>query len=822
MVGGTAQAVRVLLVEDNDSDAMIARAAIEKAIRGTCEVVRAATLEAGLAVLASSPVDLVTLDLNLPDSRGIDTLKRVRAAADCPIVVITVSDRPGLDAEALEHGAFEILHKSKLGSDAIVRLLRLAEERRRAQVSLDRTSSRLELALAASRACTWDYEIASREIVLSQSWAEMIGARPGATRTTFDALLGLVHPDDLPPLRAALVDVVKGRRNEYAVEHRVRHASGDWRWIGSRGKVVQRDARGRALRMVGSNIDITERKTAEAQVRESEARFRVLSELSSDWFWEQDEQFRFVAVSDSAQAHVVEAASHLGRTRWELPVAGLSEEQWAQHRAALEAHLPFRDFEFQLVTRHGEKVWVSVSGTPIFDEQGRFSGYRGVGSNVTARKRSEEQLLRLAQFDAVTGLANRGLLLDRLAQAIAQARRHGRGAGVLFIDLDNFKLVNDSYGHSVGDQLLAQVAVRLKDCVRPDDTVGRLGGDEFAVVIADLKGAEDAGLVARKIIAAFAAAFALEGAEAFVTVSVGVAAFPHDGEDAATLLKCADTAMYRAKQTSRNAFCFFSTDMNQRAASMLQLHNDLRRAVDRGEFRLHYQPKVRLSSGALVGMEALLRWQHPERGLVSPLEFIPALEDTGLILPVGDWVIEEARSQITRWVGAGLEPVPIAINLSARQFRRHNLDQVICSLLAEQSIPVNLLELEITESSLMEDPQDAVRQLQALREAGLTISVDDFGTGYSSLSYLTRLPLSTLKIDRSFVNAAIIEPSSAAIVRMVIDMARNLGFNVVAEGIETDRHVQFLTRQGCEQGQGYHFGKPAPSEVIAQRLKRRE
>jgi EAL domain-containing protein (putative c-di-GMP-specific phosphodiesterase class I) len=341
------------------------------------------------------------------------------------------------------------------------------------------------------------------------------------------------------------------------------------------------------------------------------------------------------------------------------------------------------------------------------------------------------------------------------------------------------------------------------------------------VVIADLARPDDAAIVAQKILDSFASPFDLDGHETFITASIGVATYPSDGGDAEALLKCADVAMYRAKESSRNAFCFYTAEMNARATSKLRLNTDLRRALERREFLLHYQPKVDLATGNMIGMEALLRWQHPERGMVSPLEFIPALEESGLILAVGDWVVAEACRQMRDWSHAGLEPAPVAVNLSARQFRRRDLDQVIRRLLAEHSLPPALLELEITESSLMEDPKDAIRQLQVLREAGFRISVDDFGTGYSSLSYLTRLPLSTLKIDRTFVSAAITEPGSAAIVKMVIDMAQRLNFDVVAEGIETDRHVQFLREHGCAQGQGYHFGRPIPASVMAPRMKRR-
>ena len=354
--------------------------------------------------------------------------------------------------------------------------------------------------------------------------------------------------------------------------------------------------------------------------------------------------------------------------------------------------------------------------------------------------------------------------------------------------------------------------------MRPGDTVGRISGDEFAVVLADLAHADDAALVAQKMLDALARAYQLAGSETFISASIGIAVCPGDGVDAQDLLRNADMAMYRAKESTRNAYCFFTPEMNQRASARMQLNNDLRHAIERREFVLHYQPKVDLVSGRMRGMEALLRWNHPARGLVPPLEFVPALEESGLILPVGEWVLEEACAQIGRWQAEGLAPVPVAINLSAKQFRRRDLDAVISRALAAAGVPSALLELEITESCLMEEPEQAVRLLDSLRRAGVRISVDDFGTGYSSLSYLTRLPLSALKIDRSFVRDAVTNPEAASIVRAVIDMAHNLRFTVIAEGVETEQQVAFLRQHACDQAQGFLYGRPAPAAQMRARL----
>jgi len=695
-----AATLRVLIVEDNAADAMVAQAAVARAANGPFATLRAGNAARALELLASDDVHLVLLDLNLPDSRGLDTLRRVRVATRAPLIVVTSEDTPGLDEAALEEGAYEILHKGRVDVEAIARLLRLAEGQRRTQRRLEAT------------------EQASRN---------------------------------------------KLRRNEL--------------------------------------------------------RFRGLTELASDWYWEQDDQYRFTYLSPGfAERTGVDPSRMLGRRRWDsenvIPVAGA----WKEHRATLEARQSFRGFVQVSVDADGSRQYIESNGMPDYDEAGNFTGYCGVSWNITARMEAERAIERMARFDPVTGLPNRNLIKERLEQAIAQAQQRGRGAGVLLLDLDRFKLINDSLGHQTGDALLAQVGLSLKDCVRREDTVGRLGGDEFVVVLADLARPEDAADVAGKILASFAAPFDLDEQETFITASIGVATFPQDGDDAEMLLQRADAAMGRVKESTRNAHCFFTEEMNARTAAKLQLNIDLRRALERAEYELYYQPKVRLADGVVVGLEALLRWRHPERGLVPPAEFVPTLEDTGMIVAVGDWVIGEACRQLQRWAGEGLTTVPIAVNVSPRQFERGDLQAAIERHLRANAVGPGLLELELTESCLMSDPEDAARQLQRLRDAGLRISVDDFGTGYSSLAYLTRLPLSALKIDRGFVDAAISDPHSAAIVRLVIDMALRLRFDVVAEGIETAEHVGFLRKHGCELGQGYLFGKPAPAREIAQRL----
>jgi diguanylate cyclase (GGDEF)-like protein/PAS domain S-box-containing protein len=482
-------------------------------------------------------------------------------------------------------------------------------------------------------------------------------------------------------------------------------------------------------------------------------------------------------------------------------------------------HEPYR-IDHRIVLGDGSVRFVQEQAEFSFGDDGKPARVIGTIVDVTERKLAEVRLAYLAHHDALTGLPNRTMLTERLEHSMAYAQRQNRFVAVLFIDLDRFKAINDTRGHAVGDELLRQVATRLRSVVRATDTVARSGGDEFIVVAGDVGSAGDVLSVAHSARAAFEAPFLLGDEEAFVSASVGVAVYPRDGVDVDTLIKNADAALYQAKDRGRDNIQYFTADLVESAARKSALEADMRRALERGEFLLYYQPLVGLRSGRQLGFEALLRWQHPTLGLVLPEEFIPLAEESGLIVPLGEWVLEAACTQHKQWELDGYDVGRVTVNISARQFQHRDLAATVEKVIAKTQIAPSALELELTETLLMNDVPNTVATLRTLRAMGVAISVDDFGTGYSSLGYLKNFPIDSLKIDRTFVRDITTDRYDEAIAAAIVALARSLGMNVIAEGVETPGQLAQLLRLGCDEGQGYHFGVPAPPEACMALLER--
>jgi diguanylate cyclase (GGDEF)-like protein/PAS domain S-box-containing protein len=476
------------------------------------------------------------------------------------------------------------------------------------------------------------------------------------------------------------------------------------------------------------------------------------------------------------------------------------------------------DMESRYLHKNGSVVWAVIASTLVRAKNGDPDHLVTIIQDVTERKRAQERAAYLAWFDLLTGLPNRHQLYDQLTQMLTQTQRAARLAACMIVKLDHFRDVNGIYGHAAGDLLLAEVAERLRSSVSGSDIVARLGGSEFALVLRDLVKADDAGPAAQKVIDALTPRFDLGGRQTYISANIGIAVYPGDGDDPKELLKNADAAMQRAKEQGRNTFCFYLPRMKERAEKRLELDVSVRGALERNEFLLHYQPKVDLATGAVSGLEALLRWHHPERGSTAPAEFVPILEETGLIAPVGEWVLQTVCEQIKIWQTRGIVVPPVAVNLSAQQFHRPDFDAQVGALITRSGVDCSLIQLEITESMLMRDPAEAAGMLSRLKRMGLMLSIDDFGTGYSSLAYLKRFPLDALKIDRTFVRDLTTDSDDGEIALAIISLAHNLKLKVVAEGVETEAQMNFLRSHGCDEMQGYLFARPLSVESCTRLL----
>ena len=687
-------------------------------------------------------------------------------------------------------------------------LWRMWSQRRRQEKNLHgeirEREERLNLALWGSGDEFWDWNI--RENSLYRLGAnQLLGQGSREEMSTDDWRTHSIHPEDLPRVQKLLQEHIVGHSDVFESEHRIRNARGEWVWVRSRGKVVERDASGSPLRMAGTARDITIIRRSERERRVALEVLRSMSEAVAVI----DLDFRFISVNPAfSRITGYSEEEVIGQNSRLLDSSQHSAEFYRRVRDVLERTGHWAGEMWQR-RKDGEEFlgWIEMS--EVRDAMGLRSHFVAVVNDITDKKRAEQELRYLANYDTLTGLPNRALLSERLGRAIVRARRQETRVAVLFLDLDRFKDINDSLGHAAGDRLLKAAATRLQATVGASDTVARLGGDEFTVVLEDVESIPAVERMAREILTAFSMPLEVDDRhDVSITPSLGISLYPDHALVPTDLLKFSDTAMYQAKAEGRNTYQIYNETMDAESRRRATILASLRKALDRGEFRMVYQPRMALADGRITGVESLLRWHSAELGEILPTVFIPLAEESGLILQIGDWVLNEALQTLKRWRSHGLSEISIGINVSVLQLLRGNLPDTLRHLIHDLGVPANRIELEVTESMVMQNAEQTTHVLNELRKLGITLAIDDFGTGYSSLVYLKRLPIDTLKIDKEFIGDLTRDPDDEAITATIITMGHSLGLNVIAEGVESEQQLSYLREQGCDEIQGFWLSPP--------------
>ena len=816
----------VLLVEDDPDEARQIQAVLADDKERNFSVDWVRHLGDALARLARGGIDALLVDLMLPDAQGLAVFDQLFAVApDSVILILSAAADEGMARQAVQGGANDYLVKGHVDAHWLPRALQYLIERKASRDALRVSEARFRAISDASPLGIFVADIHGDCVYTNAAYQDISGL-------SFDQTLGTdwvtaIHPEDRERVLNDWLEAARGSET-FQTEYRFLQEDGSivWTRVNSAPMFDRSNPQGR----VKTVEDISERKAAEFKLRAFEEtlfaereRAQVTLDSIGDAVISTDLEGRLTYLNRVAEAMTGwPSAEAIGQLLAE--VFNIRDETTRQTAAnpAMRAIRKNRAVGLAahcvLVRRDGFECAIEDSAAPIHDSDGQPAGAVIVFHDASETRTMALKMSHLAQHDFLTGLPNRMLLTERLSRAMGLARRHRKQVGLLFLDLDYFKNVNDSLGHAIGDQLLQSVGERLSANVRTTDTVCRQGGDEFVILLAQIEHPDDATLIAEKLLAAFTPPHRIGEHELHITLSIGITVYPDDGVDLDAILQNADTAMYHAKSNGRNNFQFFKNDMNTRAVRRLQVENSIRRALGHDEFVLHYQPKIDLASGRITGAEALIRWQDPELGLIPPAQFITVAEECGLIVPIGHWALRETCRQVKAWFDAGLAVVPVAVNISAMEFGHRNFLEGVVEVLRETGLPPGLLELELTESVLMQDVEASAAVLTALKAMGLKLAIDDFGTGYSSLSYLKRFPIDTLKIDQSFVRDIVTNADDATIVSAVINMGHSLNLRMIAEGVETADQLDFLLARQCQEAQGYLFSRPLLADAFARLL----
>ena len=804
----------VLIVEDSASDADLMLWELRQA---GFEVLhqRVENTEEMRAALAKQPWDIILSDFRLPRFNARKALELLQQTGiDIPFVVVSGAIGEETAVELMRAGAHDYLMKNNLTrlAAAVTREIKEAQDRRehrRAAEALRESEERWKFALEGAGDGVWDWNVPGRKVLFSTRWKEMLGYAESEIGGEVEEWEKRVHPDDRPRVAADLQAYFEDKSRTYVNEHRLLCKDGGWKWVLDRGMIVSRAPDGRPLRMIGTHADISVRKQAEESMQLAAMVYQHSSEA--------------MAITD-ADNLIISVNPAFTRT------TGYEPHEVIGHGPGILKSKRHDDAFYQTMwkditaTGHWQgEVWnrhkngsvyaAFLTINTISNPDGSVNRRVALFFDITEKKESEELIWRHANFDALTQLPNRRMLLDRLEQEIKKSHRTGLALALLFLDLDEFKDVNDTLGHDMGDILLKEAAQRMCGCVRETDTVARLGGDEFTIILSELEDVASVERVAQDVLQKLSEPFLLGEEIAYISASIGITLYPADATEIDDLFKNADQAMYATKTLGRNRYGYFTPSMQEAAQYRKRLTNDLRSALVEQQFRVYYQPIAELRTGAIQKAEALIRWQHPAQGMISPMDFIPVAEETGMISSIGDWVFKQAASQAELWRAAHNADFQISVNVSPVQFKDENaFPATWFEHLQQLGLSGQSVIVEITEGLLMDAGAGANDKLLALRDAGTQVALDDFGTGYSSLSYIKSFDIDYLKIDKSFVHNLATDSDDMALCEAIIVMAHKLGLKVVAEGVETELQRDLLIDAGCDYAQGYLFSRPVPAE----------